>query len=340
MNKSIIISYKEDSEDRKYNLKTLLYWLSYVRGGITEIIIVEQDIISKLNWLSEIKGNDIIRHIYVKNDGIFNLGWGYNIGARLAINDILIFNSVDIIIKHNIYKNAEQLIYNHDIIKPYNSIIEFDKEDTLKFISNNYTILPNSKHTPMTNKSLSSGIFIMKKELFNMLKGFDENCYGYGYDDNIFDEKIKKLDLKTNILPDTAIHLYHNTEKIGIYHYFTIANKELYNEYINLSKDEMIEKINDITLWGDTDISKSNEISIRHIKRELYEKVTEDILVSIANKFNDDYIKELVITLSSVIYNSIAETIKVKIETDLKDIKYTKSKQKSILKKILNKFNI
>lgn len=340
MNKSIIISYKEDSDDRKFNLKTLLTWLSYIQDGNTEIIIVEQDVVSRIDWVNEIKGSEYIKHIFVKNDGIFNLGWGYNIGARLSTTDILIFNSVDIIVKHLFYKNAQQLIQGCDIAKPYKTMIELDKEDTLHFVNNNYMILPNTKHVPIINMSLSNGVFIMKKDLYNMLKGFDENCYGYGYEDNIFDEKILKLELKTKFIQDTSIHLYHSVDKIGTYHYFTIANKELYNEYVALSKDDIIDKINNVTLWGDTDISKSNEISIRHIKREMYEKVTEDILTSIADKFNDDYIKDLVNNISTTIYNAISEEIKKKVEGDLKDIKYTNTKKKTLFKKIMNKFKL
>ena len=55
--------------------------------------------------------------MFVKNDGIFNVGWGYNIGALNAKTNVLIFNSVDIIVKHIMYTNAEQISKMSDIIK-------------------------------------------------------------------------------------------------------------------------------------------------------------------------------------------------------------------------------
>ena len=92
MNKSFIISYREDSEDRKYNLKILLNWLSNVQDGFSEIILVEQDSLPKVNWLEEIKGKEFIKYHFVKNDGVFNLGWGYNIGAKLSESNVLILD--------------------------------------------------------------------------------------------------------------------------------------------------------------------------------------------------------------------------------------------------------
>jgi hypothetical protein len=134
MNKSIIISYKEDSLQRQMNLKNLLQWLSYINDDVTEIIIVEQDYISKLDWLKSLNIKNI-NHIFIKNDGIFNLGWGYNIGARHATSNILIFNAVDMIIKHNSYLNITSNLYGYDIIKPYTSTIRLNEQDTINFVS-------------------------------------------------------------------------------------------------------------------------------------------------------------------------------------------------------------
>lgn len=336
MNKSIIISYKEDSLERKMNLNNLLLWLSYINDNVTEIIIVEQDCVSKLDWLNTININ--INHIFIKNDGIFNLGWGYNIGARHATSNILIFNSVDVIVKHNVYLNITSNLYGFDVIKPYTSTIRLDQIDTSDFIKQNFYINPNVKHVPMMNQTISNGVFIIMKDKFMMLKGFDEDCYGYGYDDNIFDEKMKHFNLKINYIKDISMHLYHNEDKQGLYYYFTIANKELYNEYLNLNNVELLDKINDVINWGDDSDTKTNEISIRYIKKEAYEKAISQILNKITDKFTDDYINDLVNEIGYSINNMISEKISDKLKTDLKDIKI--GKNESLIKKILHKFKL
>ena len=97
MNKSIIISYRESTEERRNNLKYLLDYLSYIQDRNTEILIIEQDDESKIDWLDEIRGKEYIKHIFIKNPGIFNKGWGYNIGSKLAESDILIFSDADLL---------------------------------------------------------------------------------------------------------------------------------------------------------------------------------------------------------------------------------------------------
>ena len=340
MNKSIIISYKKDTEDREKNLKRLLHWLSYAQDNLTEIILVEQGVETTINWLDDVRGKEFIKYIFVKNDGIFNLGWGYNIGAKASTTDILIFNSVDIIIRHIFIRNALQIIHNSDFVKGYNSLIELDEEDTEKYIGINYRLSPNVKHVLVSEKTLGSGVFIIRKDAYMMMKGFDEDCYGYGYQDYIFDEKMKLLDFKTKILKETAIELYHSKNREGMYYYFNKANGELYNEYKLFTKDDFIERINDITTWGNIDITKTNEISIRHIKREMYEKATEEIIKHFSEKISKEYIDEIVMNATNVIYNALAESIKNKISEDLKDIKIDGKKKTSLIRRILEKFKL
>lgn len=340
VNKSIIISYKKDNDEREKNLKRLLYWLSYAQDTLTEIILVEQGPESTINWIDEIKGKEYIKHIFIKNDGIFNLGWGYNVGVKASSTDLLIFNSVDVIVSHLFIKNAHQIIHGCDFVKGYSNLIELDKEDTEKYIQINYRISPNAKHVLVTDNTLANGVFMIKKDVYLMMKGFDEDCYGYGYQDYIFDQKMKILDFKTKVLKETAIEMYHRKEKNGMYYYFTKANEELYNEYKEFDKDDLIEKLNDINVWGNSDITKSNDISIRHVKRELYEKATEEIIKHFSEKLTKEYIDEIVVTATNSMYNALMESIKTKLDADLQEFKINNKKKTSIIRKILEKFKL
>ena len=340
MNKSFIISYREDTEDRKYNLKILLNWLSYMQDGNTEIIIVEQDSISKIDWLHTIKGKEFIKHIFIKNDGIFNLGWGYNVGVYNSNSEIIIINSVDILIRPLSVKNSMEHLLRYDIVKPYKSTITLDKIETERFIGNNFNLQSTLTNNMFVDELISSGCFIIKKSVYMMLKGFDEDCYGYGYEDNIIDEKFSKLGLKSFVINDSSVHLYHknHVDNNDIYYSFTSINKLLFDEYKKMNKDCIIDKINSIKQWGSLTESTPTDVSIRHLKRELYEKVTSDILTLISSKFTDEYIKTLVDNISSSVYNTIIEEVKNKISNDLKDIKYDGNKDKSLLKRIMKKF--
>ena len=342
MNKSIIISYRESSEERKYNFKCLLDYFSRIQDGKTEIIIVEQDDISKIDWLSEIKGNQFIKHIFVQNDGIFNKGWGYNIGAKNAESDIFIFSDSDIFIKPLSLKDAVNKLSLFDVINPYKSVIFLDKESSKSFKESNYTFVNTSKFQPVLHTIITGGMFLMKRETFFKLKGFDEDCYGYGHEDDILDEKIRKFQLKVQVLNDTAIHMYHEnqTNSRSLYYSFIEINKQLYSEYKKLTKQELINKLEKIDTWGDINNSLVNDTSLRHIKRALYEQTSEKIIEYVLSKFTDEFLDEIVHDISTKIYNDIVETMSEKVKNELGNLSYSDNEKHGMLKTIMKKFRL
>ena len=244
---SIIISYKESGEDRKINLKKLLNYLSQTLDDNTEIILVEQDENSKLNWLSEIEKHNEINHIFLKNEGIFNKGWGYNIGAKEAKGNCLIFHDSDIFIELNSYCTSLELLNKFDVISPYKSISSLNEKDSDLFIPNKYKFKKNAnvKEIP----PISGGIFMIKKKNFLKLRGFDEDCFGWGYEDSIFDRKIMKMELSVYSCDNMAVHLYHKNvseHNDNIYYFFQIRNKNLHDKYLNMTKEELEDKIKNI----------------------------------------------------------------------------------------------
>ena len=342
LNKSIIISYRESSEERRYNLKCLLDYYSHIQDGKTEIIIVEQDDISKINWLSEIKGNQYIKHIFVQNDGIFNKGWGYNIGAKNAKSDIFIFSDSDIFIKPRTLNGAVNKLSSFDVINPYKSVIFLDKVSSENFKKSNYTVVDTIKFKPVLHTIITGGIFLMKKEAFFKLKGFDEDCYGYGHEDDILDEKIRKFQLKVQVLNDTAIHMHHESSvnNNDLYYSFIEINKKLYSEYQKLTLQELIDKLENIDKWGDIDSTLINDASLRHIKRTLYEQTSEKIVEYTLSKFTDKFLDEIVNDISNKIYNDIIEIITEKVKKELGDLSYSDNEKQGMLRTIMKKFRL
>jgi len=342
LNKSIIIAYRESSEERRFNLKKLLDYLSHFQDGKTEIILVEQDDFSKINWLSDIKGNQFINHIFVYNDGIFNKGWGYNIGAKNATTDILMFTDSDIFIKPQTYILALQSLQINDVVNPYRSVIFLDQESSKIFSQNNYSFSVANRFKPVIHNIITGGIFFIKKQKFLELKGFDEDCYGYGHEDDILDEKIRKLELKVHTLNDISIHMYHEsaTNNDDLYYAFIEVNKQLFAEYKEMNKEQIISKINNIKDWGDVGNSMTRDTSTRHIKRALYEKTTEKIIEHVLSKFTDDYMDEIVNEISTKIYHNIIETITEKVKYELNNMNYEDEEKQGMLKQIMKKFRL
>jgi glycosyltransferase involved in cell wall biosynthesis len=260
---SIIISYKESSEDRKINLIRLLNYLSLLLNGETEIIIVEQDSYSKIDWLHLIKKNKHINHIFIKNDNTFNKGLGYNVGAMHAKSNNLIFNDADLFLELKLYQEMLTLLDKFDVVSPYKNLCYLDEKNSDIFVSNKYNFnVINGKLPNEPVSVISGGIFIIKKEKYLEIKGFDEDCYGWGYEDVIFDTKIKKLGLLFYECNNIAIHIYHkgvkteNLIKNDKYFSFQKKNFALSKTYEKMNKAQLFEKINNTNSFGEGNVVK------------------------------------------------------------------------------------
>ena len=175
-----------------------------------------------------------------------------------------------------------------------------------------------------------------------MLKGFDEDCYGYGHEDDILDEKIRKYNLKVHNINDISIHIYHETseDNKGIYYSFQGINKQLFAEYKEMSQTDIKNKIENIKIWGDPDSYSSDDLSYRHIKRELFESTANKVLDYTLSKFTDDYIGEIVNDISVKIYNDIVDTVSEKVKKELDNIRYSDDEKQNMVKQIMRKFKL
>jgi hypothetical protein len=75
------------------------------------------------------------------------------------------------------------------------------------------------------------------------MKGFDEDCAGWGHEDDIFDVKIKKLGYKIQYNRDN--HCYHLFHPITDKSYYTHKeeNRLLHLEYLKMTAVQLKEKI-------------------------------------------------------------------------------------------------
>src|SRR6478609_6887928 len=90
---SYVFTYRQSTDDRYKNLLTVLKWLSNIGIPNLEVVIIEQDNISKLNIDNTYSFP--IKHIFAYNDKLFNRAWGFNVAVKNTTNPILIFADSD-----------------------------------------------------------------------------------------------------------------------------------------------------------------------------------------------------------------------------------------------------
>jgi len=273
-NVSIIISYKESHFNKNVNYKNyqnyrkfnIIKILEYINDNLkynTEIVIVEQDNKSTIDWLNNIKFNKNIEinHIFVKNDGVFNKGWGYNIGVNNCKYDNLIFQDGDIVVHKKAYEYIELIDSKEfDVVKPYSSISYLNYINSHLFYTKELDFNKLSSMKTVTSGKdlgvLTGGSFFIRKSDYLKIKGFDENCYGYAHEDDIVDIKIKNFGL--NIFYDdkyNCLHLYHFSGKnkfdvLNNYYSRIEENKKLYESIKKMNNIEFLEYIEKIKDFG------------------------------------------------------------------------------------------
>ena len=255
MKVSIIISFRQGDEDRKDNLNGVINYLSRFLSEDVEIIVVEQDSDSKLEWLP--KG---ITHVLLYNSSVFNKGWGYNVGVKLSKGDYLLFSDADLYVRPESYMGLLTYLPQYDVTNPYNEIYYLDKPNSKNFVASGYNMnliwKPGAAMCKVKARVVSGGIFTIKRNVFFALKGFDERCVGFGYEDDIFDAKMRKSGVKIKDVSDYCIQVYHKSvrewmDKRDPYFMTFQRNKELFQTWEKMSRADVEKEINGVQTWGE-----------------------------------------------------------------------------------------
>lgn len=211
-NLTAIIAFK-NKENRLRNLQYILGWLESL-PSIKEIIVVEQDSTSSI-YLVGSKFSKLT-HIFVYNPGNFNKSLGFNIGARFATFQKLLFTDSDIIFDFSKIKNELDL-WDFDAMSPYSHVIDLDKNDS-ELVATDPVKFETIKNRPFRDGiCFAGGSFFIDKAMYEKLGGFNENFYLWGGEDDFFSTVLEKTCKKTTVINQMSYHLYHERDLTSTY---------------------------------------------------------------------------------------------------------------------------
>ena len=235
-----------------YNTKELVYdcvqsFLPFLNSyGVYEILIIDNDSIDgSFQYLKRLlKGNSSIRIIRSK----INLGFGKanNLGAKLAKGDFLVFansdtkaNNIDFnIVINNIEKLNNVGQYSVKILNNDKSIqslgFEFPgliSDFLTNFLFWNFNFVKKIRFSRYINKGIfvkdwiSGSFFVIQKEIFCKIGGFDEKIFMYSED----------LDLSFRLHKNQRINYVDDTFSIFHFHGKSskLSFKRLYKAKLN-----------------------------------------------------------------------------------------------------------
>jgi predicted glycosyltransferase involved in capsule biosynthesis len=233
---SIIIHYRKDSEDRAFNLKTIVRFLSNnVNYGELIIINDSSEIDPEMHSFSDKNG----KYLFFKNDGHFKKAYGFNEAASIAKCDILCFYDVDILIEPKYIKMSQDAIIKgeFDHIYPFNgTFINIKKENFNEFLDDfNFSIMKGLTSNELASSTSPGGCNLISRQAFSKIGGYDQDFVGWGFEDTDFFERSKKIN-RVKYLDDVdAIcwHLEHdNAIRVENPHYNNNLNKFIKNNRI------------------------------------------------------------------------------------------------------------
>jgi glycosyl transferase family 7 (putative galactosyltransferase) len=233
---SYLITYREaGSSDRRGNLLAVVRWLA--QWPKVQVLVIEQDTVPRLDreppfpkssaWLAY-------------NPGPFNKGWGFNVAARVARGPVLALADADVIAPHALAEAVERCQQGQGAIKPYRTIVDLTSDETARVRSGEWDFAPARPPGAPRNREgqsehvmFAGGLFVIQRETYLRLGGFDERFLGWGGEDDAMAQKLKRAGVTlTEIGAYPALHLWHPRSPestFGQPHYE--ANRRLLTDY-------------------------------------------------------------------------------------------------------------
>ena len=242
---SYLITWRAGSDaSRRDNLLAVLAWLAQFPE--IEVVLVEQDDAPRLE--SSLP-HPTCRQIFAYNPGPFNKSWGFNLAFRHASTPLLAFGDADIIIpKAQLRQAIDACASNSVVVNPYRRIIDLNEEETQQVRQGAYDLIPLRPVDSASNREaigervvFCGGLFLIRRDAFIHLGGWDERFRGWGGEDDAMTYKVERARLPALEL-DTmpALHLYHPRLRENTFeqaHY--AANRALLAEYRDYTDQQL-----------------------------------------------------------------------------------------------------
>jgi hypothetical protein len=239
---SYLITYRESgSADRRENLLAVLRWLALWPD--VQAIVVEQDTVARLDPGLPAAGTARLAY----NPGPFNKSWGLNLAARVARNPVLVVGDADVLAPSTLGEAVLRCQQGVAAVKPYRDIVDLSPEETARVRGGDWNLVPArpagappSREGKQEYVVFAGGLFVIQRDAYWRLGGFDERFRGWGGEDDAMTVKLQRARLAMGeIDARPALHLCHPRSEettFGQPHYE--ANVRLLADYQDYSDAE------------------------------------------------------------------------------------------------------
>jgi len=209
---SYLITYRESgSSERRENLFAVLRWLA--QWPEIDLVVIEQDSVPRLER-DPSQPNCSMGLAY--NPGPFNKAWGLNVAARMARGPLLALADADLIVPRALPGAVERCSPGH-AVKPYRSIVDLTVVESKRVRAGEWGFAPRrAAGAPLNREAqgehvvFAGGLFVIHRDDYLQLGGFDERFVGWGGEDDAMTVKLRRAGVALSEIGDEpALHLWH-----------------------------------------------------------------------------------------------------------------------------------
>jgi predicted glycosyltransferase involved in capsule biosynthesis len=223
---SVILHFRRDCEERVRNLKFILSFLHDI--NFHEVFLINDDAVTDplMDELSNLYPS--LKIHFFKNEGVYMRPLYFNKIAEIAEGEVLCFYDVDVLIKPEYLKASQDIIVQKicDHVYPYNgafinirNIKEDFQPDFELFASlvDNTNIGYSNDNITICHTQSVGGCFLISKEAFNRINGYNPNFKGWGSDDTCIFARSSEVNKIERINNADAIcwHLDHTRNDLS-----------------------------------------------------------------------------------------------------------------------------
>ena len=209
---SYLVTWRDDgTAARRANLAAVLAWVRSLPD--VEPVVVEQDDEPRAGPALR----DGARWVFCHNPGPFNKSWGLNVGARMTRAPLLAFGDADVICARTWSRTVDSLRERAAIAKPYSHLIDLTEEESARVRAGQWTFQPQRAAGAPPNREgqgefvvYAGGLFLLRREVFEQVGGFDERFLGWGGEDDAMTMRLMATGRPWVIQEGSpALHLWH-----------------------------------------------------------------------------------------------------------------------------------
>ncbi len=181
-------------------------------GRRIECVVVEQDLESKIKQFLP----GWVRYVHAPledRETAFSRGRAFNVGAKTARSDLLIFHDGDILVPHDYAQEVyDRFRDGFEFINLKRFIFYLDQESSESIVDQNSLVNLTPSFDAIVQNLVGGASFAITRSAYFDIGGFDERFVGWGYEDIEFSDRAGTLkEYPFDFLP--FIHLWHKSQE-------------------------------------------------------------------------------------------------------------------------------